>query len=485
MNPLSDVLLHAARSRPAAPFLDTPAGTTWTYADLDAASGRLAHALQQRGVRGGDRVAVQTERSADAIALHLACVRAGAVYLPLNPAYVASELDELLADAAPALFVGPPAGTAHEVPSAMAQIGLAGLVAEAAAHPGVFADVPRTDDDPAAMLYTSGTTGRPKGAVLSHRNLAFSAQTLTAAWGFTADDVLLHTLPLFHTHGLFVAVHCTLVAGSSLILLDGFDPGGVCAQLPRATMFMGVPTYYVRLLADPAFSAEVAAGVRLFTSGSAPMLVSTHEQFRARTGQTILERYGMTETCMLTSNPLDGPRRPGTVGPPLPGVGVRIAGDDVGAVEVRGPNVFDGYWRRPELRESEFTADGWFVTGDLGRFDEHGYLEIVGRSKDLVISGGLNVYPKEVEQVLDALPGVLESAVVGVPHADLGEAVVAAVVAQEGVQLDPGAVRAAARERLAGFKVPKQVHVVAALPRNAMGKVEKARLRAQLEPPPR
>jgi malonyl-CoA/methylmalonyl-CoA synthetase len=287
-------------------------------------------------------------------------------------------------------------------------------------------------------------------------------------------------LPLFHTHGLFVAAHCVIASGSSMVLIDAFDPAAVIAALPESTVVMGVPTHYVRLLAEPTFDSEATRGVRLFTSGSAPMLVATHGEFQARTGQVILERYGMTETCMLTSNPLDGERRPGTVGLPLPGVDVRLSGGDPGGIEVRGPNVLAGYWRRPELRSTEFTDDGWFITGDLGHVDADGYLEIVGRSKDLIISGGLNVIPKEVEEVLDSLDGVLESAVVGRPNADFGEVVVAVVVGEPGATLDPEVLRLKARERLAGFKVPKQVLVVDELPRNVLGKVEKARIRGDL-----
>lgn len=434
----------------------------WTYGRLASCSADLATALAARGVQPGVRIVVQTGKRPEVIALHLAAVRLGAVYVPLNTAYTAAEVQALIDDAEPALVVDD-----AELDTLLAQQG-----------DGTFADTPRSLDDPASMLYTSGTTGRPKGAVLTQGNLLAAATTLIDAWGFTDDDVLLHILPLFHTHGLFVAAYCTLGSGATMVMHEAFDPAAVVADLPAATVLMGVPTHYTRLLAEPAFTREAAQGVRLFTSGSAPMLVSTHEEFTARTGQVILERYGMTETCMLTSNPLHGERRPGTVGPALPGVEVRVAEGD--AIQVRGANVFAGYWRRPELRETEFTDDGWFITGDLGRFDADGYLEIFGRSKDLVITGGLNVYPKEVEQVLDALPGVLESAVIGLPDPDFGEAVTAVVVPQPGTALDPEALRALAREQLAAFKVPKAVHLVETLPRNAMGKVEKARLRADL-----
>ena len=476
MNPLANLLLGTSRGDPSRPFLRTPAGDTWTYHDLEVMSGRMAHALQRLGVTPGDRVAVQAAKSADLIALHVACARAGAVYLPLNPAYTDHEVEAVIADAEPSLLI-----RRDVTGGSCRELSIDSLVASLEDADLHFEDVPRAADDPAAILYTSGTTGRPKGAVMTHGSLVFSAETLARAWGFTKGDVLLHTLPLFHTHGLFVAVHCVLATGSSMVLLDAFDPSRVIAELPASTVLMGVPTHYVRLLADPGFTAEATRGIRLFTSGSAPMLVATHDEFTARTGRVILERYGMTETCMLTSNPLDGERRPGTVGLPLPGVEVRLGIGDPGGIEVRGPNVLRGYWRRPELQSSEFTVDGWFITGDLGRFDTGGYLEIVGRSKDLIISGGLNVIPKEVEEVLDGLEGVLESAVVGRPDADFGEVVVAVVVGEPGATLDPEVLRLKARERLAGFKVPKQVLVVDELPRNALGKVEKARIRRDLE----
>jgi malonyl-CoA/methylmalonyl-CoA synthetase len=472
MNPLASLLLGTSREDPSRPFLRTQAGDTWTYGDLERISGRMAHALRRLGVTPGDRVAVQAAKSADLIALHIACARAGAVYLPLNPAYTDHEVAALVADAEPSVLI-----RRDQAGGSFRELSMKTFAGSLSDADPAFEDVPRSADDAAAILYTSGTTGRPKGAVMTNGSLVFSAQTLTPAWGFTKDDVLLHTLPLFHTHGLFVAVHCVLASGSSMVLLEAFDPARVIAELPASTVLMGVPTHYVRLLADPRFTAAATRDMRLFTSGSAPMLVATHDEFTARTGRVILERYGMTETCMLTSNPLDGERRPGTVGLPLPGVEVRLGSGDPGGIEVRGPNVLRGYWRRPELQASEFTADGWFITGDLGRLDVDGYLEIVGRSKDLIISGGLNVIPKEVEEVLDRLDGVLESAVIGRLDADFGEVVVAIVVAEPGAALDPEVLRLMARERLAGFKVPKQVLVVSELPRNALGKVEKARLR--------
>ena len=480
----------------ATTFLEVPGGVTLSYADADREIARLAHALGALGVRRGDRVAVQVEKSPAAILLYLACVRAGAVLLPMNTAYTADEVEYLVGDAEPSLLVQDP-GRPGRPDLTVATLDAAGhgtLADAAAAQPDKYEAVPTGPDDLAAILYTSGTTGRPKGAMLTQRNLASNAVALHRIWGFRPDDVLLHALPVFHTHGLFVATNCALANGTGMIFLPRFDPGVVLEQLPRATVFMGVPTFYTRLLAEPALDAERCRGMRLFISGSAPLLATTHDEFRHRTGHRILERYGMTETSMITSNPLDGERRPGTVGFPLPDVEVRVTAPETGAVlpagevggiEVRGPNVCAGYWRQPERTAAERTADGFFRTGDVGLFDADGYLSLVGRSKDLIISGGLNVYPKEVEAVLDELDGVVESAVIGVPDPDFGEAVVAVVVGVAGAVVEPDAVRAAARTRLAGFKVPKRVVVVEDLPRNAMGKVEKAKLRAEYatEPP--
>jgi malonyl-CoA/methylmalonyl-CoA synthetase len=483
----------AAERWPADPaattFLDVPAGITLSYADADVEIARLAHALDALGVRRGDRVAVQVEKSPTAVLLYLACVRTGAVLLPMNTGYTAGEVDYLVGDAEPSLLVQDPGRPARaDVTVATLDAAGQGTLADAAAgQPGRYDAVTTGPDDLAAILYTSGTTGRPKGAMLTQRNLASNALALHRIWGFGPDDVLLHALPVFHTHGLFVATNCALANGTGMIFLPRFEPGAVLDQLDRATVFMGVPTHYTRLLAEPALDAQRCRGMRLFVSGSAPLLATTHEEFRRRTGHRILERYGMTETSMITSNPLDGERRPGTVGFPLPDVEVRVTAPDtgqpvasgeVGGIEVRGPNVCAGYWRQPERTAAERTPDGFFRTGDVGRFDEGGYLHIVGRSKDLIISGGLNVYPKEVEAVLDDLDGIVESAVIGVPDADFGEAVVAVVVPAVGAVVEPDAVRAAARTQLAGFKVPKRVVVVADLPRNAMGKVEKAKLRA-------
>ena len=476
-------LLAAVHDGNDDPFLLAADGSvTHTYADAARRSAQLAHALAARGAAPGERVAVQVAKSAEAIMVYLACVRAGYVLLPMNTGYTADEVAYLVGDARPVVVLDDER--------------LAELAAQADTMPTTFTDHDATPDELAAILYTSGTTGRPKGAMLSQRNLASNSATLAELWGFRPGDVLLHALPIFHTHGLFVATNCSIANGSPMVFLEKFDADEVVRALPRCTVMMGVPTFYTRLLTHEGFGPDACRSMRLFISGSAPLLASVHDEFRARTGHAILERYGMTETSMLTSNPLDGERRPGTVGFALPEVDVRVVDDDgrvvsggvsggeVGGIEVRGPNVFGGYWGRPELTATEFTADGWFRTGDVGMFDVDGYLHIVGRSKDLIISGGLNVYPKEIEDVIDGLDGVLESAVVGVPDADFGEAVVAIVVAAPGADPEPAALRAAARERLAGFKVPKRVHVVDALPRNAMGKVEKAVLRRRFETDP-
>ena len=479
---------------PGAPVLETPAGRRLAYGDLARLSGRIANVLRTKGVAPGDRVAVQVEKSPEVLLLYLACLRAGAVYLPLNTAYTQAELDYFFGDAEPKVIVCDPAradgmaalGSAAQVEVLTLDGAGAGSLSElAGAAPEWFATVARAADDLAAILYTSGTTGRAKGALLSHENLAANALTLRAAWGFGAADVLLHMLPIYHTHGLFVAINTTLLAGARMIWLPRFEPGAVIAELPRATVLMGVPTHYVRLLGRDDFTGEVAAGVRLFISGSAPLLEETFQGFEARTGQRILERYGMTETGMNASNPLRGERRAGTVGPALPGVELRVADDqgrvlaagETGVLEVRGPNVFKGYWRLAEKTREEFRADGFFITGDNARIAEDGYVTIVGRAKDLIISGGLNVYPKEIESVIDALEGVAESAVIGVPHPDFGEGVLAVVRRSGGTPVAAEAIIAATRSQLAAFKCPKQVVFVDELPRNTMGKVQKNLLR--------
>ena len=483
----------------SATCLETPEGPVWTYADVEATSARYANAMRERGVTPGDRVAVQVEKSPRALVLYLACLRAGAVYLPLNPAYPERELDYFLGDAEPRMVVARP-GSLDAVSGLCARHGAGepltlgtgddGTLVEASrAMSDTFDNVAREPGDLAALLYTSGTTGKPKGAMLTHANLYSNARVLHEAWGFRAGDVLLHMLPIFHTHGLFVACHTSLLNGSPMIFCPRFDAAEACRLLPRATVFMGVPTYYVRLLGEDGFGGRQCSNVRLFVSGSAPLLEQTFDEFRERTGHTILERYGMTECGMSTSNPLDGERRAGTVGVPLPGVDLRVTGDDgaqagpgeVGGIEFKGPNVFTGYWRMPGKTAEEFTADGYFRSGDLGWISEDGYVAIVGRDKDLIISGGLNVYPKEVELVIDRLDGVMESAVIGLPHPDFGEQVTAVVVREAGAAgPTEQAVIDALKADLAGFKVPKRVFFADELPRNSMGKVQKSVLRERL-----
>jgi malonyl-CoA/methylmalonyl-CoA synthetase len=486
-----------------------PGGRALSYDDLDAESARYASALRELGVQPGDRVLAQAERSVDLILLYLGALRAGAVYVPLNPAYTLSELEHYIADAEPRVIVCAPDrlqallpvaqryGVAHVVTLGVAGQG-GSLAARAAAQGTTGPDVERSDTDLAAIIYTSGTTGRSKGAMLTHGNLAANALALKDSWRFTTDDVLLHFLPLFHIHGLFVAVNVPLAAGASLIVLPAFTPAAVLAGLPGATVLMGVPTHYLRLLQDPRIDRRSLATVRVCISGSAPLLPETHREWLERTGRVILERYGMSETGMIASNPYDGERRPGSVGLPLPGVALRVVDaasgaprrdGAVGMIEVSGPGVFPGYWRMPDRTRAEFRADGYFVTGDLGRFDADGYLHIVGRSKDLIITGGFNVYPREVEAEIDAIPGVAESAVFGVPHPDFGEGVSAAVVLKPGAAAATPVTRAGheppseatilarLHERLAGYKCPKRVLFCAELPRNAMGKVQKNRLR--------
>jgi malonyl-CoA/methylmalonyl-CoA synthetase len=472
-----------------------PDGRSWSYADVHRLSARYASALMQAGVKPGDRVAAQVEKSAEALLLYLGCVRAGAVFLPLNPAYTSAEVEYFIADGEPALFVARPetadalkdiaarAGARMETLGADGSGSLPRMAARASEE---WTDVARGPNDLAALLYTSGTTGRSKGAMLTHENLRSNAEALVKTWRFTESDVLIHALPIFHTHGLFVATNVSLMSGATMIVLPKFDAKEILAWMPKATTLMGVPTFYTRLLAERGLTREATADMRLFISGSAPLLPETHLQFRERTGHAILERYGMTETSMNASNPYEGERVAGSVGFPLPDVQLRVTdpqsgeplgAEEIGMVEIRGPNVFSGYWRMPEKTREEFREDGFFISGDLGRIDRHGYLWIVGRNKDLVISGGFNVYPKEVELEIDALPGVLESAVIGVPHPDLGEAVTAVVVPKKNVAVSEADVIAALRSRLAGYKLPKRVIVVDDLPRNSMAKVQKNVLR--------
>ncbi len=478
----------------------TGAARYYTWDDIERATAKIANLLAKIDLPKGSRVAVQVEKSPEALLLYLATVRAGLVYLPLNTAYRESEMAYFLGDAEPGVVVCDrrnfswlsrlafKSGARHVF---TLNDDATGSLLERAGHcSDQFALAQSAPDDLAAILYTSGTTGRSKGAMLSHGNLASNVQVLKDYWRFTSKDVLLHALPLFHIHGLFVACHCALISGCKTIFLNRFDTAEILQKLPRSTVFMGVPTFYTRLLSDPGFDAETCRNMRLFISGSAPLLTETFNSFIARTGHTILERYGMSETAMLTSNPYEGLRIGGTVGMPLPGVSVRVvsdtdaycAPDEIGNIQVKGPNVFSGYWRMPEKTREEFTDDGWFKTGDVGKFgaadsDAKGYLSIVGRSKDLIISGGYNVYPKEIETVIDGMEGVLESAVIGVPHADFGEGVVAVVVSKSGCKLDETTMIAALKSRIANFKVPKLIHVVDELPRNAMGKVQKNRLR--------
>ncbi len=476
---------------PEQPFIMIPDGPVVHYDELAAASARIANALVAAGCRPGDRVAVQTDKHWPVLALYLACLRAGLVYLPLNTGYQKGELAYFFGDAEPRVIVCRPEAEGVLAPIApgttVLTLGAAGgsLDEHARSQPATFATAVSRPDDLAAILYTSGTTGRSKGAMLTHRNLAANALTLVEEWGFTRGDVLLHALPIYHVHGLFVAIHCVLLAGARMLWLPKFDAGQVTGLLPKATVMMGVPTFYTRLLTEPGFSSDTCRNVRLFVSGSAPLLTETFDAFRDRTGHTILERYGMTETGMNTSNPLAGPRLAGTVGPPLPGVSIRIVDEagvpcapgTIGAMEVKGPNVFPGYWRMPEKTQEEFTADGYFKTGDMGEWTPERYVRIVGRAKDLVITGGLNVYPKEIEERIDAMPGVVETAVIGVPDPDFGEAVTAVVVARPGHTLTEAAIVGALKSEIASFKVPKRVHFVAELPRNAMGKVQKNVLR--------
>ncbi len=477
--------------------IDLPGGSGHSFADVHRLSARYAAALAALGVRPGDRVAAQVEKSAEALFLYLGCVRAGGVFLPLNTAYTLAEMEYFISDARPALVIADPAraegfasvaekhGVRHV--ETLAADGSGSLAVLAAAQSDdSWRDIERGPDDLAAILYTSGTTGRSKGAMLTHGNLRSNAEALVATWRFTSEDVLIHALPIFHTHGLFVATNVSLMAGATMILLPKFDPAEVLALMPRATVLMGVPTFYTRLLALPGLTRDATNSMRLFISGSAPLLADTHREFRERTGHAILERYGMTETSMNTSNPYEGDRVAGSVGFPLPRVEVRVTEPEsgqalpigaTGMLEIRGPNVFAGYWGMPEKTQAEFRPDGFFISGDLGRIDERGYVWILGRGKDLVISGGFNVYPKEVELEIDALPGVVESAIIGLPHPDLGEAVTAVVVAGREGAPSEAAIVAALRMRLASYKLPKRVLFVDALPRNTMAKVQKNVLR--------
>lgn len=480
-----------------APFLISPEGPTVSYGRMIAQSSQYAHALTALGVAKGDRVAVQTRKCAECLWLYLACLRVGAVYLPLNTAYTAAEITYFVGDAEPTLFVCDEERLtdmhrtlADGAQTVMAITGTGGdsLATRAGNMPERFETIDLSADDLAAILYTSGTTGRSKGAMISHENLRSNALALTDIWHFGPSDRLLHALPIYHTHGLFVATNTILLAGAAMLFLPKFDVEAVLKHIPKATAMMGVPTFYSRLLARPDFTADTVQNMRLFISGSAPLSAEVHRNFTARTGLAILERYGMTETNMITSNPYDGTRKPGAVGFPLPGISARIADPqtgkelergEIGVIELTGPNVFKGYWRMPQKTRDVFRDDGYFITGDLGYIDEDGYFTISGRDKDLIISGGLNVYPAEIENALDALDGIAESAIIGLPHGDFGEAVTAIVVAASNAPIDEDVIRNRLQSVLAKFKVPRRVITVDTLPRNTMGKIQKSLLREQ------
>ncbi len=477
--------------------VETDNGLYYSWRDLERGTAMLANLLKSLQLPEGARIAVQVEKSVEAMMLYLATLRAGYVFLPLNTAYQSAEMEYFIANAEPSVVVCSRKNFGWVSKIAFQQ-GTFNVFSLDDNRTGSLLDratqcsdshevVQRKADDLAAILYTSGTTGRSKGAMLSHGNMLSNAQVLKDYWGWKTGDVLIHALPIFHVHGLFVAIHGALINGSKMIWLSKFDPKLVVEKLPEATVFMGVPTLYVRLLAEPGLTREACRNMRLFVAGSAPLLIETFKAWQERTGHTILERYGMSETAMLTSNPYEGERRGGTVGFALPGVTLRVQGDggqalpagEVGGIEVKGPNVFQGYWRMPEKTKEEFTADGFFKTGDVGKIDEHGYIHIVGRSKDLIISGGYNVYPAEIEGYINDMPGVAESAVVGVPHPDFGEVGVAIVIAKPGSTLDGDAIIASLKASLANFKIPKRCFVVNELPRNTMGKVQKNLLREQ------
>lgn len=470
---------------PAAPFLTSPGGSSRSYGEIDKLARRMAGALANAGAKRGERIAVQVEKSAENVALYLASLLGGFVYLPLNTAYTDEELAHFIADAEPAILVSDPARVTGTIDGpAILTLDRAGkgTLTDAASDASPAAPCPCTRDDIAVILYTSGTTGRPKGAMITHGNLTSNALALHQIWSFRPGDVLLHALPIFHIHGLFVALNTAMLNGSEILFLPKFDAGAVRNLLPRASVMMGVPTFYTRLLADPEFGAEDCRSIRLFISGSAPLTPETFKAFEARTGHRILERYGMSEAGMIASNPIDGARIAGTVGYPLPGVEIRLGASDV--VEVRGPNVFKGYWRNPEKTAEEFRDDGWFSTGDIGILSDDGRLTLSGRAKDLIIVGGYNVYPKEIEEVLDALPEIAESAVIGVPHPDMGEGVVAILVPATGSVAAPPLSDEQLRDVgniLARFKQPRKFVWLDALPRNAMGKVQKAALRELLK----
>jgi malonyl-CoA/methylmalonyl-CoA synthetase len=484
----------------AQPAVEADGGLVYSWSDIDRGTAMIANLLRSLQLPATSRIAVQVDKSVEAMMLYLATLRAGYVFLPLNTAYQSAEIEYFIGNAEPAVVVCTGknfgwvskiafrAGTQHVFTLNDNRTG--SLLERAVHHADTHEIETKGADDLAAILYTSGTTGRSKGAMLTHGNLLSNAVVLKDYWGWRPGDVLIHALPIFHVHGLFVALHGALLNGSKMIWLGKFDPRAVIAAMSRATVFMGVPTLYVRLLAEPGLTREAARGMRLFISGSAPLQIETFNEWQERTGHTILERYGMSETIMLTSNPYDardGERRGGTVGFPLPGVGLRVRDDqgqevatgEIGGIQVKGPNVFSGYWQMPQKTREEFTEDGWFKTGDVGKIDERGYVTIVGRSKDLIISGGYNVYPAEIEGYINEMPGVAESAVVGVPHPDFGEVGVAVVIPKSGANLDGDEIIAALKAQLANFKIPKRCFVVSELPRNTMGKVQKNLLREE------
>lgn len=489
-NTLYDALI-APHANNDAVFLTLDDGSQVTYADFVARVAQLAHVLSDAGVKPGDRVVVQAPKLLDTIALYGATLQAGAVYLPLNTAYTKSELTYFIEDAAPSLIVCDAKDEAavsdssqNKTPVLTLALDASGsLSSEANRKSKSFQTVPRGPDDLAALLYTSGTTGRSKGAMLSHKNLLSNAISLTDLWQITKGDRLMHALPIFHTHGLFVAMNTSLLAGAAVRFMAGFDVTTIIAEIPASTLLMGVPTFYTRLLGDPRLTKSLVENIRLFVSGSAPLLAETHTAFEDRTGHRILERYGMTETNMITSNPYEGERLAGTVGYPLPGTEVEITDDgtpvasgQVGMIEVRGDNVFQGYWNMPEKTAEELRGNGFFITGDLGVKSEDGRISIVGRQKDLIISGGYNIYPKEIEDVINAIDGVAESAVFGIPNADFGESVLAAVVCED-PNLSEDDIAEAVEPHLARFKHPRRYILKGALPRNTMGKVQKNVLR--------
>jgi malonyl-CoA/methylmalonyl-CoA synthetase len=491
MNHLFDAI--TAHKNLNAPFIRVPQGRSWTYGEAFARAAQIAHLLQEKGVKKGDRVAIQAEKTPDMVFTYLACLRLGAGFLPLNTAYTLAEIAYFIGDAEPKLFICDP--TREESYAALKvqclTLGLkdtGSLSEQANGQATEFENAVCGKDDMAGILYTSGTTGRSKGAVMSHENLAANAKTLAKLWEFTPQDTLLHALPIFHTHGLFVAMNVTLMAGSSMLFFDKFAPEAMLDAMPQATCMMGVPTFYVRLLQNARLDKAITAKMRLFISGSAPLLAETHQEWFARTGHAILERYGMTETNMITSNPYHGERIAGTVGFPLEGVNVRITdpetgevlpAETIGMIEVTGANVFKEYWRMPEKTKAEFRQDGFFITGDLGKIDAKGYVHILGRGKDLIITGGYNVYPKEIEGEIDEMQGVEESAVIGVPHKDFGEAVTAVVVLKKDAIVTAAQILTHLESRLAKFKQPKHIFIVEELPRNTMGKVQKNLLREQ------